>query len=544
MPCHFVAKCILMAALLGLVPLINAKGQYIIESGLQSQNSIMRSMFENGDLQKLVLTSDSISKCDDLPLNERLLAIHFKDMALMAMGNYQECLNVLKSSLAIEKPDSLIYWNVQCLLGMHDIYSNLGAEEDAVNTLEMASRIIKSSKWKAVSKENDDHMRFSLAMSMSLRYQKKENWNKAIEELQKYQPRHLSESLNLMWTGQMAILYYKTGKNKEAEEWFKKALKIPVRNPNKLVVITYYAELLNMEERFAESISLTDDYENLAKTTKEPAPLRDFMMVRAHAYNGLGREKEAITLYNDVLQADDSLRKMQNKAMAYLIEGRVSQEKVEELNKDLGSMKKSVIVGIIVIILIVFITVIILWISIKNKRSSSKKISNLMTAIDRSDADYKAKMELLEKEIEDHNVKLQTSVVQLSKLDSGIRIIKEELSSPDKTNEERLAAIRYNLVEVGRESDNAEKYNIIATKESKNLIEKLTNLHPSLTKSELEMCCYINKGLSTRDIASISRRSVRTIEAIKYSLRKKLEISEPTDAYIRTVACDIQNYVN
>ncbi len=55
----------------------------------------------------------------------------------------------------------------------------------------------------------------------------------------------------------------------------------------------------------------------------------------------------------------------------------------------------------------------------------------------------------------------------------------------------------------------------------------LSQLAPDLSETELRLCIFLALGQSTRDMALLTRRSVRTIETTIYHLRKKLGI--PTE---------------
>lgn len=53
-------------------------------------------------------------------------------------------------------------------------------------------------------------------------------------------------------------------------------------------------------------------------------------------------------------------------------------------------------------------------------------------------------------------------------------------------------------------------------------IQRLGEAHPDLTRGEIRMAIFINMGKSTREIAEMLNRSVRTVETVKYRLSKKL----------------------
>lgn len=53
-------------------------------------------------------------------------------------------------------------------------------------------------------------------------------------------------------------------------------------------------------------------------------------------------------------------------------------------------------------------------------------------------------------------------------------------------------------------------------------IQRLGEAHLDLTRGEIRMAVYISMGKSTREIAEMLNRSVRTVETVKYRLNKKL----------------------
>lgn len=64
-----------------------------------------------------------------------------------------------------------------------------------------------------------------------------------------------------------------------------------------------------------------------------------------------------------------------------------------------------------------------------------------------------------------------------------------------------------------------------------NFSEKLLQIDPSLTKSEIEFCALLKLNLSTKKIAELKFIEIRTVQNKKYRIRKKLNIPQTTDLY-------------
>src|SRR5690606_97384 len=67
--------------------------------------------------------------------------------------------------------------------------------------------------------------------------------------------------------------------------------------------------------------------------------------------------------------------------------------------------------------------------------------------------------------------------------------------------------------------------------------ERLIEINPKLTNSELTLAAYIVLGFNTREIADVTFRAYKTVETTRYNLRKKLNLSAETrvDEYLKEV---------
>lgn len=61
---------------------------------------------------------------------------------------------------------------------------------------------------------------------------------------------------------------------------------------------------------------------------------------------------------------------------------------------------------------------------------------------------------------------------------------------------------------------------------------KLLELAPNMIISELEICAFIKLNISTKEIASYTKSSIRAVEGKKYRIRKKLALDKEVDLYV------------
>ena len=111
--------------------------------------------------------------------------------------------------------------------------------------------------------------------------------------------------------------------------------------------------------------------------------------------------------------------------------------------------------------------------------------------------------------------------------------VRSEMHSNSSSAEERLRSIESVLRDWTGLSRLQENFNNQFDETNQTLYTKLSHHHPDLTKTEMNMAAYVLLNLNSKDIARMTNRSVRTVDNIKYNLRKKLAITESTAVYLR-----------
>lgn len=64
---------------------------------------------------------------------------------------------------------------------------------------------------------------------------------------------------------------------------------------------------------------------------------------------------------------------------------------------------------------------------------------------------------------------------------------------------------------------------------NKHFFNVLAELYPDLTPTEKKVCCFLRLNMTTKDIATITSRSPRTIDYTRNSIRKKMNLSSETN---------------
>ncbi len=64
------------------------------------------------------------------------------------------------------------------------------------------------------------------------------------------------------------------------------------------------------------------------------------------------------------------------------------------------------------------------------------------------------------------------------------------------------------------------------------LIDKLNKLCPTICRTELEFCAYLKLNFSTKQIATYTNSTIKSVECKKYRIRKKFDLDPSADIYV------------
>lgn len=492
-------------------------------------------LFEGGDCISLIKTCDSVISQPDAAESHKLMALDFKGRAQMALRRYDETIATLKYALSLPKADSLLYWDVGACIGLNDIYCTLNDFEDAEEILNKAESIIMDPRWKKVHPISANNKRSALYGAKSILKKAQNNIPGAMTEWMKTDTTGNSSSVKLIWLGHGGALHLLAGDTLSAIRLYNEGLRQNTLNPNKLIIVVNLAEIMNNRGDFKGALKILGEHRALAESIHDPAVQKDYLLTLSVALRGVGKESEALAYMQDAMILSDSVAKSDRSDLNGILAGKANREQLENVEKDLDKTRD--IWHVTIIVTATLLSVLGLWIImlLRNRRKSQNRINDLEENISSFDSSHTAKLLELEEQIESHSTQLCKATLRIAKIDSGLREIQKEIDNTHKPSEERVAAIRLSLIEMGREAKSIKRYDILLNKESKMLRETISIRHPDLTKAELDMCCLIAAGLTNGEIAEITQRSIRTIEAIKYSLRKKINITESTDSYIREI---------
>ena len=204
----------------------------------------------------------------------------------------------------------------------------------------------------------------------------------------------------------------------------------------------------------------------------------------------------------------------------------VEREKIESSFRDkeqtleLENNKKRLnLVSAILVLLIITSVLLFLIIRYKNNLYKEKLENDLVAS---RENELKLELELKNKELISKSL-LETERTELYK---NITDELREIASTEDTNllKQSLNNVIFRLSR-NQSSTNWDEFSLRFTNVYDSFYEKLQNLHPLLNHNDKRLCALIKLNLSSKEIADITKTSIKSVENSRTRLRKKLGLT-------------------
>lgn len=257
----------------------------------------------------------------------------------------------------------------------------------------------------------------------------------------------------------------------------------------------------------------------------------------SQCYSLLGEYEEAYHLFNKYDIYYDSLykiyqdKKVEELRNSYLLSANVNELKAKEIKekniKD-NTNEWKLFISIIIVLIMISITLIILYST--NKATSHK---NEVTTYEQQHKIDKIENDLMEYQLKNNRELTMKLAFQLKSYLQIINPIKEDLKNaielPESEQKNKIKNIYQHLQNNTHIFNNAENLNKQIDKVYKDFLNRLEEKYPGLTKAEKKLCTLLYINMSSKEIATITNSTIRTIETSRYRLRKKFNLSRDED---------------
>lgn len=284
-----------------------------------------------------------------------------------------------------------------------------------------------------------------------------------------------------------------------------------------------YADILFRQGDVSHALEIID--------TPDPESIDDAIEInrlklKADIMSSLGRWNEAYNCLSHAACIEDSLSVGGNPYAMAVRDFELGDEQYRKEAAERRATQWRTSTWIMAVMLILALIAIVLL--IMRLRRQRYKTATLQHAVSGKDAEFRTIIE----ENSNKDRQLMASAMRLTNMVESISNI-ERLAN--EAPPDALPRISREIQGLGLTQNVWEIFRTSFERINPGFFARLTADHPGLSNGEQRMAAYIVIGMNTKEIASIINRQPRSVETIKYRLRKHLDLPSDvsTDDYLR-----------
>lgn len=437
--------------------------------------------------------------------------------------NYSKAMGNALQLLQLSKPDSLLYRNSDAYILMSDLFNMMRNYTFGEKCARHASSIINK-----LDRQDKKHRltQAMICLSNSLIGQDKD---KDAFALLKKAREIASDSVQInAILGTLGMLYAKNGEFPIAENYYLEAAEINSDSINKRAQLLNLLSLKIADGNFKDAEAIIEGNNATFSNIGNPNMVRGLYEAKSYICEHNDNLKEALNASRLALTYADSAYAAERKIYTTQLSNQF-QEQLNELEK--GTKKSwTPILLISLAVALVGSTVAFLWIHV------NKQKLKMTTQIEALQTELRAAKETSKNEAEVKSQRLVTMAMHLARANESLSGIEALVTDKSQDPDARLKQISAILRQLSSEDNLWEMFKTYFEQVNQSFFNNLYKIQPNLTNAEIRMSAFILMNLTSKEIAVLTNRSVRTVESIKYNLRKKLAITEPTESFMRRIA--------
>lgn len=338
----------------------------------------------------------------------------------------------------------------------------------------------------------------------------------------------------------LGFLYLQKQEFDRAYTWLNNAYRHQVGRRTKADLFETCLMLMNLYATTGETDSLDRYKEETARLVDEignPAIRARFYEGMARLYHSRGENEKAYETLQNLIVLKDSVYRAENLARMEQAHNIYEIEK-KAIEKEYAIEKWDPVVVFFTMGSVVMVMAgLLIWIIVirhktervrKEKDEANASLSELRKLRLNEEREQKEKAE---RDLNEQQRRLTAMTLEKIKtsqqIDEALTEAKQvllKIPPRDRDTQHKLKNVITKLAGLDNEA-NWEEFQHYFTMVHPEFYRRLDEKHPELTPKDRKLCAFIALGLSTKDIASLTFREVRSVETSRNRLRKKLGLS-------------------
>lgn len=498
-------------------------------------------LYENGDYTGAMHEYKRLR--EELPadsLRLRLWASVEIGIMNFTLSNFRGALEEAYNMLDTPKPDSLRYLNLYAYFLLYDFYSTAKnykyAKKYIDQGLKELQEITPCAYFPVMEKERFSGVFYRCYADYFLELGNPDAAYSELKKSEKYRSLPDGEMSGYITYGSIAR---QKGEDSMAEDYFQKALDVETGNFNKTFALLKYIELLLDNGRENDALNLALRYPGLIDKLNGSPLEQQYLRQASRYYSIKGDKTKEVEMLRRIIDAKDSLNAAMMSWEAKEFVDHYENRKIESLICGLQRENRMRMWLVLAVSLAAAMTATLalgLWRRHRRLRKNAEAMDSQMAD---KDSRHMEEMRETAEALTIRNQQLSSMAMHTATLNEAIDNIRRIADNKSEPMDERLSHIASILKKLSLQDNIWEIFRTYFESVNQSFFNNLYNRHPDLTNGEVRMCAFIFMGFSNKEIASMTSRSVRTVEVVKRNIRKKMGITEPTESYLRRLSLSV-----
>lgn len=449
----------------------------------------------------------------------------------MFKGVFDDALRIL----SMKKPDSLVRYDIGAYLVVSDAFVHLYNYDKGHEYLEKAKKLMSGSSRECFSPQTRAYMEFNMLMAEGNVLLNKKEYDKALDVWRKARKSTSDPDMARVADASIGLIFLRQGDYRSAVSYVEDIMpdmKGTVNGPYAILNYIYSLAGKGDYESASRALKTYSDELSLLSGSPEQADLES---VKSEIAERRGDIRSALGHLRTAYALLDSIGLVDRTAYSTGLDAGIQEW---ERNAGEGNRKPLTVslplasAMILVLILLAWAVFMYMTRKVRKERDSCQRLERRLAEVE---AELAEAGRLAEDTAKRNVSDLGSVTLKLAAISEAVEKI-QSASSGKLSDKEAVKEIRRSLAGLREKGDLWNLFKGYFEELNQNFFDRLYRLHPELTNAETRMCAFIMMNMTTKEIASMTNRSPRTVHCIKYNLRQKCGITGSTEEYLRHIS--------
>lgn len=440
--------------------------------------------------------------------------------------------------LSIAKPDSLDYWDAKSLLRLSNASYLLGKHEASALFYNEAAKTYNELSHKGmIPKLEQNRFKKHAHLAKGFIHLEREEYDKAFAEMKKTLDYELDNHQRMVLLLDLGLVFHRKGDLDIAAQYYREVIagEEPGATSRAQSIINMIDLFLAKNNTDSAAIMIGRHADEIMHRRNDGSKVFWWVNV-ASTEARTGNYAKAAQAWEQAYRLNDSIKSIMNSTAASgLIEhgcsatGALNRATIAKENARLKAWMY--VAGAVILLLSAFSA--ILWRKCRQQSSSAGRRGYDASACTVSDT---VTSHETDQELGKYKRQVVVMSMYMEKIDKIFNDVTRDTDGGMVMNADNLDRIRKAIRELSDEQHLWKVFSSYFEEVNQDFFNRIYKINPAISTSEARMCAYMLMKLTTKEIAALTNRSVRTVESTKYNLRKKLRITGNAEEWMHRVS--------